>query len=194
MRGHKVRFNDNGDGEVDQNFWAQAAANEGGGDANDGMCRWIRPLYTPLIFALGSQPIPFNTQFFADDDDDGPGFNDDFDGPGIGSFPGIDGVDGDGEHDLLAATQGTSRRVKPEFVKYAKRAKRVDVRKLKDNIWKGLNIVVPSKGEDEDEPMVSVISAAIISALLCEFLCRRMRMTRRRSPQILMTPVNSAKL
>ncbi|KAF4593297.1 Condensin complex subunit 2 [Pleurotus pulmonarius] len=137
MRGHKVRFNENGDGEVDQNFWAQAAANEGAGYAND-----------------GSQPIPFNTQFFADDDDDGPGFNDDFDGPGIGSFPGMDGVDGDGEHDLLAATQGTSRRVKPEFVKYAKRAKRVDVHKLKDNIWKGLNIVVPNKGEDEDEQMV----------------------------------------
>lgn len=33
---------------------------------------------------------------------------------------------------------------------YAKRAKRVDVRKLKENIWKGLDIVVP-KGEEQDE-------------------------------------------
>lgn len=192
MRGHKVRFNENGDGEVDQNFWAQAAANEGGGDANDGTRGWIASLYLTLTFPLGSQPIPFNTQFFADDDDDGHGFNDDFDGPGIGSFPGIDGVDGDGEHDLLAATQGTSRRVKPEFVKYAKRAKRVDVRKLKDNIWKGLNIVVSTKGEDEDEQMVRDIRL-LISAFLCEFLCRRMLKIRRRSPQTPMMPVNSAK-
>ena len=58
-----------------------------------------------------------------------------------------------GEQDLLAATQGESRRVRPEFVNYAKRAKRVDVRKLKENIWKGLDIVVPK--HDEDEGMVS---------------------------------------
>lgn len=59
-----------------------------------------------------------------------------------------------GEQDLLAATQGQTRRVRPEFVNYAKRAKRVDVRKLKDNIWKGLDIVVAkpepaNKGADE---------------------------------------------
>lgn len=58
-----------------------------------------------------------------------------------------------GERDLLAETQGQSRRVRPETVNYARRAKRVDVRKLKENIWKGLDIVVPpSQGlEDEDE-------------------------------------------
>jgi condensin complex subunit 2 len=55
-----------------------------------------------------------------------------------------------GEQDLLAATQGQTRRVKPEFVNYAKRAKRVDVRKLKENIWKGLGIVVQKAGPQED--------------------------------------------
>jgi condensin complex subunit 2 len=58
-----------------------------------------------------------------------------------------------GEQDLLAATQGQTRKVKPEFVNYAKRAKRVDVRKLKDNIWKGLDIVV-SKPKEEEDSMV----------------------------------------
>ena len=53
-----------------------------------------------------------------------------------------------GEQDLLAATQGQTRRVRPEFVNYAKRAKRVDVRKLKENIWKGLGIAV-KKMEDQ---------------------------------------------
>jgi condensin complex subunit 2 len=54
-----------------------------------------------------------------------------------------------GEQDLLASTQGQSRRVRPQFVNYAKRAKRVDVRKLKDNIWKGLKIVVPQSDRQE---------------------------------------------
>jgi condensin complex subunit 2 len=61
--------------------------------------------------------------------------------------------DDSGEQDLLAATQGQTRRVRPEFVNYAKRAKRVDVRRLKEKIWKGLDIVVPKKKTD-DESMV----------------------------------------
>jgi condensin complex subunit 2 len=81
--------------------------------------------------------IPFNTQFFHDDYDDGPGFDDVYEGDG--GAPDIDA----GEQDLLAATQGQTRRVRPEFVNYAKRAKRVDVRKLKENIWKGLGITLP---------------------------------------------------
>jgi len=80
--------------------------------------------------------IPFNTQFFHDDDDDGPGFDDGFDGD-------LAGTADPGEQDLLAGTQGKTRRVRPEFVNYTKRAKRVDVRKLKENIWKGLNISTP---------------------------------------------------
>lgn len=45
--------------------------------------------------------------------------------------------------------------MRPEFVNYAKRAKRVDVRKLKDNIWKGLDIVVKKEpAPDADESMV----------------------------------------
>ena len=49
--------------------------------------------------------------------------------------------------------------MRPEFVNYAKRAKRVDVRKLKDNIWKNLDIVVPETDEDKDaDAMVSPFS------------------------------------
>ncbi|KAJ7623469.1 condensin complex subunit 2/barren [Roridomyces roridus] len=102
-----VRYNEE-DGEVDENFWAQAAANQAAG-RND------------------------------NDDEDGKGGG----GVGMEAEP--------GEQDLLAATQGKTRRVRPEFVNYAKRAKRVDVRKLKDNIWKGLDIVVsPTPQEEED--------------------------------------------
>lgn len=97
--------------------------------------------------------MPFNTQFFHDDDDDAPGFDDVFDVE-VGEGEAITSID-PGEQDLLAATQGKTRRVRPEFVNYAKRAKRVDVRKLKENIWRNLDIVISEKKEeDEDEDMV----------------------------------------
>ncbi|KAJ7133030.1 condensin complex subunit 2-domain-containing protein [Mycena filopes] len=133
MRGQKVRYNEDGDGEVDENFWAQAAADQAAGQNDDEDATG------------GGGAIPFNTQFFHDDDgyDDGPGFDDGYDDGGAAEAE-------PGEQDLLAATQGKTRRVKPEFVNYAKRAKRVDVRKLKDNIWKGLDIVVPQVKEEAD--------------------------------------------
>ena len=87
--------------------------------------------------------IPFNTQFFHDDDDDGPGFDDGFDGD-------LAGTADPGEQDLLTGAQGRTRRVRPEFIKYTKRAKRVDVRKLKDNIWRGLKIPIPDEQQTEE--------------------------------------------
>ncbi|KAG6877148.1 hypothetical protein C0993_009941, partial [Termitomyces sp. T159_Od127] len=147
MRGQRVRMNSNGDGEVDEDFWAQAAAEQAAGRSRDDGVDDSKPLpcYQGLInsknTAVNEGGIPFNTQFFHDDYDDGPGFDDGFDGVGIPE-------DDAGEQDLLAATQGQTRRVRPESVNYSKRAKRVDVRKLKDNIWRGLDIVVPPSKED----------------------------------------------
>lgn len=97
----------------------------------------------------GDAPRPFNTQFF-NDDDDGPAFDDLYEGDVDGAVP-----EDAGEQDLLAATHSMTRRVRPETVNYAKRAKRVDVRKLKENIWKGLDITVARKEEQEDEEMVA---------------------------------------
>jgi len=102
------------------------------------------------------QAIPFNTQFFHDDYDDGDGlgFDDGDDGGGIGSA--APGQDGD-EPDLMATLAGTSRRVRPQYVNYTKKAKRVDVRKLKENIWKSLDIKVPHP-KDPDDSMVRIAS------------------------------------
>lgn len=58
------------------------------------------------------------------------------------------------EQDLLAAVGNERRRARPEHVNYAKRAKRVDVRKLKENIWEGLGIVVPPS----EDSMVSLVA------------------------------------
>ncbi|RXW23885.1 hypothetical protein EST38_g1944 [Candolleomyces aberdarensis] len=129
MRGKKARV-DGDSGEIDNEFWAQAAA--GARNADDDMD------------GDGNNPdIPFNTQFFNDDFDDG------FDGEGVTIGPSALDVDA-GEQDLLAATSGETRRVKPEFVNYAKKAKRVDVRRLKENIWKGLDIIVLDDDEEGD--------------------------------------------
>ncbi|KAL0570802.1 hypothetical protein V5O48_011153 [Marasmius crinis-equi] len=132
MRGRgNARIPMNGDGELDQNYWAQATAehearNAMGGDVDE------------------TGPIPFATQFL-DEVYDGPGFDDVDDGD-----DGVGPIDDPGEQDLLAASQGMPRRPKMEAVKHAKRAKRVDVRKLKENIWKGLDIIVPKKKENTD--------------------------------------------
>lgn len=131
---------------------------------------------------VGEGGIPFNTQFFQDDDDDAPGFDDPYDGDGGAS------VMEPGEQDLLAATQGQTRRVRPEAINYAKRAKRVDVRKLKENIWKGLDIVVaaPKENPDEDVDMVRTVHY-ILDCDADTNLVLSFRMRTMRTPQILQT-------
>jgi len=59
----------------------------------------------------------------------------------------------------MTTLAGTSRRVRPQYVNYTKKAKRVDVRKLKENIWKGLDIKV-QKLKDPDESMVRISVSA----------------------------------
>jgi len=163
MRGRRVSPKTNADGEIDENFWAQAAAEKtaerSGEGANEGefLASRMFGISKPTLFALADgddQSIPFNTQFFHDDydDGDGAGFDDGDDGGGNGST--APGVDGD-EPDLMTTLAGTSRRVRPQYVNYTKKAKRVDVRKLKENIWKGLDIKVPTL-KDPDESMVRI--------------------------------------
>lgn len=87
------------------------------------------------------------------------------------------------EEDLLAATQGQLKRTRPEFVNYAKRAKRVDVRKLKENIWKSLDIVVDHQDDDD----LGAVSALAFYAtgrsfhVLNKFLNRRTSVLRKES-------------
>ena len=151
MRDQRIRPGGKVEDDIDEAFWAKAAAEKAAGPSGDQSKHLhLHPLpTTPLTLhappppALDGDPAPFATQFFNDDFDDGPGFDYD-DGPD-GGAP----VEA-GEEDLLAAMRAQTRRVRPETVNYAKRAKRVDVRKLKDNIWRGLDIVAPAVEEGED--------------------------------------------
>ena len=185
MRGQRNPLNENGDGEVDENFWAQAAADQAAGratsDGEEGGVSYhviqqacLSDSRLSLILAGDGSSIPFNTQFFHDDDDDGPGFDDGFDGD-------LAGTADPGEQDLLAETQGRTRRVRPEFIKYTKRAKRVDVRKLKDNIWKGLKIPTPDQQQSADqEEMVRDARFACGLSKAHFFFCFGRRLTRTR--------------
>lgn len=142
------------DDEIDEKFWAQAAADNAAnpnGDDNGGGQSLLSAIFFHRCHAkqftdngITGLGIPFHSQFFHDEDDgdDPPGFDD-------GGMPMEDMPSAlDEEGDLIAATQGTLKRVRPEHINYTKRAKRVDVRMLKDNIWKGLGIVVPRGSEE----------------------------------------------
>lgn len=87
-------------------------------------------------------PTPFESQFFNDGDDDAGdyAFIDDAldEGDSGGARPDLGFGDGEDE-DLMQATQGQQlKRARPENVHFSKKAKRVDVKRLKDDIWKGL--------------------------------------------------------
>ncbi|CAH1758302.1 2226_t:CDS:10 [Entrophospora sp. SA101] len=68
-------------------------------------------------------------------------FNDDYDGT-------------DDELDYGENLVSQPKIIKPEFVKYSKKAKRVDVKKLKENIWKTLIHSRNSLNASENEPNV----------------------------------------
>jgi len=141
------------DAEVDDQYWARAAAEQAAGHADgdgDGISRLCCPLSTLLMAVIGEAgALPFSTQFFHDDFDDGPGFDDGYEGD---ATAGADATAAP-EEDLLAASQDMTRRIRPQAINYSKRAKRVDVRKLKENIWKNLDIIVKHENDDDDDVM-----------------------------------------
>ena len=97
----------------------------------------------PFAAAEGdNQSILLKTQFFLDDDDD--------DDEGEGTDSATPGADGN-EPDLIATLAGSSR-VRPQYVNYTKKAKRVGVRKLEGIIWKSLGIKVSNPKVDQANP------------------------------------------
>ncbi|GAA5924910.1 hypothetical protein JCM1841_005365 [Sporobolomyces salmonicolor] len=132
-----------GNGDDDVQFWAQAGG-FGAGDGGDGFAGEGED--------YGGFQDHFAGQDFGgggdtnDDDDDPPPFDTQWLAGGDADFDDADPAGDDVPDDLAAATQGQLRRVRPETVNYAKRAKRVDVKRLKDSIWRELEeVAVPVK-------------------------------------------------
>ncbi|CAO1619137.1 unnamed protein product [Jaminaea pallidilutea] len=130
------------DAEMGTDFWAQQQAlrDADGGGFDDG-----------ADFGDGA-PMPLDTQFYHDGDDEGA-FEMASAMPQSDPNSAADVDVADFEEDDLAAQAAALRRVKPEYVNYAKKAKRVDVRKLKENILRELGIegAVPTEEEQGDE-------------------------------------------
>ena len=170
-----------GESDLDGRFWAQAAGGDGM-DGFDGECRRSRLVprekgdadKTKTI--SGGAGMPYETQYFNDNDD---GFD-----PMLADVGMADGSPesnleannaADLEDDDMLQTMAALNRVKPEYVNYAKKAKRVDIKKLKENIWSELGILTSGKttsegqGEegDGDETMdgVSVVTNLRLRAL-----------------------------
>lgn len=83
------------------------------------------------------------------------------------------------EDDPFAGTQDV-KRVKPEAVNYAKRAKRVDVKRLKDNIWKGLKIPAVTSKDNDAEAEVSALGNLQCSITLTPLCAGGHRIAKRR--------------
>ncbi|KAL3417858.1 barren protein [Phlyctema vagabunda] len=136
------------EGEMDEAFWARkegpTAANEddvapqGDYDANffdDGM---------PMPGGIGDDDDDME---FADARDHfSPGAEERGEGgmAGIaGLLNGGMGTQGDGEGAFGTQLVTQSRRLRPEYVQYARVAKKVDVRRLKEELWKGIGFAEP---------------------------------------------------
>jgi len=90
--------------------------------------------------------MPFESQFFHDDGDDG--------------YDGGPAMEHGDEDDLWQGTQGLElKKARPDNVHFAKKAKRVDVKRLKDDIWTGLRGLVPEPLADSMESDEEVSSA-----------------------------------
>lgn len=132
------QFNEDANGEVDEAYWAnrekEAKVPERDEDGGQGD-------YDANFFqddGLGQMGDPYDDG----DDDQFADARDHFSPPaeqGLGDMQALDGA--------LAGTQegafGTqlvaqNRRFRPEYVQYARVAKKVDVRRLKDNMWRGI--------------------------------------------------------
>ncbi|GAA5833740.1 hypothetical protein JCM11251_003216 [Rhodosporidiobolus azoricus] len=135
------------DAEGDVQFWAQAGMGAGQGEG-DGMGMGMG------MEGMGGEdfgggfdgptggddddfePPPFDTQWLAS----GDAPDEDFSSPAFDEDAAAAERDLD---DLAAASQGNGlKRIRVEKVEYAKRAKRVDVKRLKESIWRELEEVV----------------------------------------------------
>ncbi|GAA6015229.1 hypothetical protein JCM10207_003652 [Rhodosporidiobolus poonsookiae] len=132
--------------DADVQFWAQAGA---GGPADGmGMGMGMGMEGDMGGFDGGDFGGGFDGPAGGDDDDDPPPFDTQWLASGDGDADIAHEADADADaaerelDDLAAASQGQVKRARPETVNYAKRAKRVDVKRLKESIWRELEEVV----------------------------------------------------
>ncbi|KAI1103346.1 barren [Jackrogersella minutella] len=128
-------------GEMDEAFWAQREPQQAGGAEQD----TVLPAgdYDANFFD-DEMPLP-GGGMLDDDDDEFADARDHF-SPGADAPATQDiGITGMLDNGMTTGGFGTqlvtsTRRLRPEYVQYARVAKKVDVRRLKEELWKGMGV------------------------------------------------------
>lgn len=139
------------DGEMDEAFWANQEAPMGGDDDT------VLPSGNYDANFFQDDALPFAA---GDDEDDdlefadarehfSPGIDDGgmTEGVGLTAMLGGDTMNPMGAFGTTLVT--STRRVRPEYVKFARVAKKVDVRRLKEEMWRGMGLEKPSVCDDQ---------------------------------------------
>ena len=132
------------DGEVDEAYWATHGGNAEPQPQTAEEVNALQGDYDANFFADDALPMADGIDLDADEDeafaDAREHFSPEADAGPVG--PGIDAVAGsqeqEGEGAFGANLIAQSRRLRPEYVQYARVAKKVDVRRLKEEMWRGI--------------------------------------------------------
>jgi condensin complex subunit 2 len=144
------------DGEMDEAFWARKEGPEVIGDEapqGDYDANFFQDDGLPMAGGMDDDDY---IEFADARDHFSPGVEDRGQGDGM---PGMDTIlnggmtqttEGEGAFGTQLVTQ--SRRLRPEYVQYARVAKKVDVRRLKEELWKGMGIDGPEVSAYHSKP------------------------------------------
>ncbi|KAJ9142109.1 Condensin complex subunit 2 [Pleurostoma richardsiae] len=150
--------------EMDEAFWAsqKGPLHQGGAESSGGDGETVLPQGDYDANFFQDDGLPFAGGI--DDDDDIDEFADarEHFSPGlggdgvqmetIGATSAFNGLTVTNPADLAFGTMlvTQSRRVRPEYVQYARVAKKVDVRRLKEELWNGMDFEKLENGQDPD--------------------------------------------
>ncbi|KAH7073137.1 condensin complex subunit 2/barren [Paraphoma chrysanthemicola] len=148
-------------GDVDEAYWA----NREGQDAlaeEDGA---VQGNYDADFFQDDGLPLPGGAM---EDDDDFADARDHFSPPpqdGAETMQPLDGTIPSSQEDAFGAQLVTqSRRFRPEYVQYARVAKKVDVKRLKDELWRGIgfeDITAPPTQAAAEDPATKAVDGSL---------------------------------
>ncbi|KAF7452199.1 Condensin complex subunit 2 [Pyrenophora tritici-repentis] len=145
-------------GHVDEAYWAQQGQDDDQGDAPQG--HYDADFFQDDGLAMPGGPI--------DDDDDFADARDHFSpAPETAeAMQPLDGVPTSSQPDAFGAQLVTqSRRFRPEYVQYARVAKRVDVKRLKDELWRGIGFegisAPPQSNTVTDDPAIKAVDGSL---------------------------------
>ena len=129
------------EGDMDEAFWARKEndANQLSADDNAPQGNYDANFFQDDGLAFPGGPADDEDDEFADAREAFSPAGDGVPGPGSQGIAGIlSGADGSQEGAFGTQLVTQSRRLRPEYVQYARVAKKVDVRRLKEEMWKGI--------------------------------------------------------